>query len=226
MKTIYLMSSVVLALAGFTACNNSANDVAKQDAEKLNQYVDSVQDLKPVYTVENWTAINDGYNQRALESEKTMATLAADDKAKTEESKKKYEALKTKYEAQLKANEAAAMTAAPAGSDYRQVLRNKLFGEGKIGTDMKFTYVTADNILSVYKNFVNTVADNKKVYTREDWDEIKVLYEALDTRKNVVEKDLSSGDNLKIAGLKIKFVSILDTHRAGTKVTENADAKH
>lgn len=114
------------------------------------------------------------------------------------------------------------MTATP---DYRTSLRNKLFGEGKIGTDMKFDYVTGDNILSVYKNFVNTVADNKKLYTREDWDEINVLYEALDTRKNVVEKDLSSGDNLKIAGLKIRFASIMATHRGGTKVTENADAK-
>jgi hypothetical protein len=39
-------------------------------------------------------------------------------------------------------------------------------------------------------------------YTREDWDEIKVLYEALDTRKNTVEKDLASSDNMKIAGKK------------------------
>lgn len=222
MRTINVMSTIALSLVGFTACTNSANDVAKKDAENLDMYVDSVNDLKPVYTTENWTAINNGYQERVMQAEKATATLQAADKEKVEASKAKYAALKASYEAKIKENEAAAMTATP---DYRTSLRNKLFGEGKIGTDMKFDYVTGDNILSVYKNFVNTVADNKKLYTREDWDEINVLYEALDTRKNVVEKDLSSGDNLKIAGLKIKFASIMATHRGGTKVTENADAK-
>ncbi len=109
--------------------------------------------------------------------------------------------------------------------DFRQVLRNRLFGEGKIGNDMQFSFVTADNIHGIYKNFVNTVADNKNSYTREDWDEINVLYEALDTRKNAIEKDLATNDNLKIAALKIRFASIAATHRGGTKVKENSDAK-
>ena len=215
--------SAAIVLIGFTACSNSVNDQAKQDAENLNKYVDSVKGLKPVYTVENWTAINNGYQERAMKAEQTIATMEAADKTKADEAKEKYATLKANYEAKLKENEMAALS--PAVADYRQVLRNKLFGEGKIGSDMKFAFVTADNILSVYKNFVNTVADNKKVYTREDWDEINVLYEALDTRKNVVEKDLASGDNLKIAGLKIRFASVMATHRGGTKVTENADAK-
>ena len=215
--------SAAIVLIGFTACSNSANDQAKKDAENLNKYVDSVKGLKPVYTVENWTAINNGYQERAMKAEQTIATMEAADKTKADEAKEKYATLKANYEAKLKENEMAALS--PAVADYRQVLRNKLFGEGKIGSDMKFAFVTADNILSVYKNFVNTVADNKKVYTREDWDEINVLYEALDTRKNVVEKDLASGDNLKIAGLKIRFASVMATHRGGTKVTENADAK-
>ena len=90
---------------------------------------------------------------------------------------------------------------------------------------MKFEFVTAQNILGVYKNFVNTVADNKGNYTREDWDEIKVLYEALDTRKNAVEKDLASRDNMKIAGLKIRFATIKALHRGGTKSEENHDEK-
>ena len=65
----------------------------------------------------------------------------------------------------------------------------------------------------------------KNNYTREDWDEINVLYEALDTRKNAVEKDLKTSDNLKIAGLKIRYAAINSTHRGGTKVKENTEAK-
>ncbi len=222
MRTVYLMGSIAIAVTTFTACSSNSNDAAKNDAEKVGQYVDSVNALTPVYTEANWTAINNGYQERTAQAEKTSAMLAASDKEKLDASKEKYAALKVSYTAKIKDSEVAAMAATP---DYRMSLRNKLFGEGKVGTDMKFGFVTGENILSVYKSFVNTVADNKKVYTREDWDEIKVLYEALDTRKNVVEKELSGSDNMKIAGLKIRFASILDTHRAGTKVTENADAK-
>ncbi len=224
MTKINLMVTALITVAGFSACNSGATETAKQDAVNLNTYVDSVEGLAPVYTVANWSALDNGYQERALLAEKNLATLEAADKAKVEESKVKYAALKAKYEAKLKENEMKAKEAA-ATPDYRQVLRNRLFGEGKIGSDMKFGFVTANNIHDVYKSFVNTVADNKNNYTREDWDEIKVLYEALDTRKNAVEKDLSSRDNLKIAGLKIRFATIKATHRAGTKGEENEAAK-
>jgi hypothetical protein len=222
MKKINLMITAVIVVTGFTACKNAASEEAKQDAVNLNQYVDSVEGLTPVYTVANWSAVDNGYQERALRAEKTIAILEAADKTRVEESKAKYAKLKATYEVKLAANEAEVKMAT---TDYRQVLRNRLFGEGKIGADMKFEFVTASNVSGVYKNFVNTVADNKEKYTREDWDEIKVLYEALDTRKNAVEKDLSANDNLKIAGLKIRFASIKATERGGTKGAENEAAK-
>jgi hypothetical protein len=234
MKKINVMITAAIAITAFTACNTPANQQAKQDAENLNQYVDSVDKLTPVYTTGNWSAVDNGYQERAMKAENAAASLEAADKEKVAAANAKYAALKVSYEAKIKEQEEAAKMKkdqAPATNpmntapDYRMALRNRLFGEGKIGADMKFDFVTAGNILSVYKNFVNTVADNRDKYSREDWDEIKVLYEALDTRKNTVEKDLAGGDNLKIAGLKIKFVAIKATNRGGTKATENEKAK-
>lgn len=227
MRKINLLISAAIVLAGFTACNNETKEDGKKESANLTSYVDSVENLTPVYTTANWSALDNGYQERALSAERTIGTMEAADKEKLEASKLKYAALKAKYEAKLKEAEMEPKTTSPVSTapDYRQVLRNRLFGEGKIGTDMKFGFVTADNILGVYKNFVNTVDDNKSSYTREDWDEIKVLYEALDTRKNAVEKDMKGSDNMKIAGLKIKFAAIKATHRGGTKGEENAKAK-
>ena len=223
-KTKLLIAAAIVSV-GFTACN-SENKEAKQDAEILNMYVDSVENATPVYTVANWTAINDGYQERALKAEKNLAALSEAEKAKADASKARYEALKAKYELAIKEQEMkAAMQPANTAPNFRKVLRDRLFGEGKIGDDMQFAFVTGDNILGIYKNFVDVVADNKNTYSREDWDEINVLYEALDNRKNAVEKDLKTADNLKIAGLKIRFASIAATHRGGTKVKENAEAK-
>lgn len=227
-KTKLLIAAAIVSV-GFTACNNE-NKEAKQDAEVLNLYVDSVENATPVYTTENWTAIDNGYQERAMKAEKNLAALSAEEKAKADASKAKYEALKAKYELAIKEQQ---MKAAPlpgtqpnSAPNFRKVLRDRLFGEGKIGDDMQFAFVTADNILPIYKNFVDVVDENKSKYTREDWDEINVLYEALDTRKNTVEKEgLKAADNLKIAGLKIRYAAINATHRGGTKVKENADAK-
>ncbi len=221
-KTKLMIAAAIVSI-GFTACNN-ANDTAKHDAEALTLYVDSVDNLTPIYTTESWTVIDNGYQTRVTLAEKNIATLNEAEKAKADASKAKYEALKVKYELQIKENEAKAALAAST-PNFRTVLRDKLFGQGKVGDDMNFLYVTGDNIRGIYQNFVDVVAENKNNYSREDWDEINVLYEALDTRKNVVEKDLATRDNIKIAGLKIRYASIAATHRGGTKVAENADAK-
>ena len=221
MKKIKLVIATAFLITGFISCKDSPT-IAQQDAINLNSYVDSVENLTPVYTAAYWADVDNGYQLRLTKTDNTMATLEASDKAKLEESKVQYAVLKTNYEIKIKESEATAVITQP---DYRQVLRNKLFGEGVIGSDMSFGFATANNLLSIYRNFVNTVDENKNIYTREDWDEIKVLYEALDTRKNTVEKELPDGDNTKIAGLKIKFSAIKATHRGGTKGEENKAAK-
>lgn len=248
MKKIKVMLVASIVIVGFTACKDSKNkDVAKQEAVNLNMYVDSLEKLTPIYTVGYWNSLDSIYQAKAIQAEMTTANLDAADKEKYDASKLKYAKMKADYEAKLVEQQSASntklketeialadeknkgkmttTTTVVVAPDYRQVLRNRLFGEGKIGTDMKFDYVNAQNILGIYKNFVNTVADNKKNYTREDWDEIKVLYEALDNRKNSVEKDLVSKDNNEIAGLKIRFASIKGVYRISAKSAENTDSK-
>jgi hypothetical protein len=91
---------------------------------------------------------------------------------------------------------------------------------------MNFNWVNKDNIHAVYQQFIHTAEDNKDSYSREDWDEIKLMYEALDSRKNTVEKEgLSSEDNRKIAGLKFKFAPMLKVNRMGAKSEEMKEAK-
>jgi len=222
MKVIKLLVLAAIVSTGFASCN-SASKNAQKEAEVLSIYVDSVDGLTPVYSAESWNLIDDGYRERVLVAEANTADLSADEKVKLEESKAKYENLKAKYELNIKEMESAAL--ASSKPNYKMLLRDRLFGEGKVGDDMKFLYVTGDNIRGVYENFVDQVADKKSDFTREDWDEINVLYEALDTRKNVVEPNLSSKDNMKIAGLKVRYASIAATHRGGTKVDENKEAK-
>lgn len=216
MKKTRNICLVALMAIGFVSCTNNKSE--KTSTIVLKEYVDSMNTANLDYTIENWATIDKGYQERANKAEAEKEKMSDDDKAALEASKQKYAELKAKYEAELAKN--------TAPIDPKTRLRNSLFGEGKVGQDMTFSFITADNLLNIYQTFVDAVDANRNEYSREDWDEIKVLYEALDTRKNKLEKDLATADNLKIATLKIKYASIYDTNRPGSKVRENSDAKN
>lgn len=216
MKKIVLMLSCA-AMISFVACEKK-NDEATVTRKELRDYVDSVKKADAEYSDTYWANVEAGYQTKAVKAE--AATMNnEEEKKKVEEAKADFEAYKAKYTEDLQKKKDEEVYA------KKKAFRDALFGEGKIGADISFAWVDAKNIRGVYENFVNVVDTNKDSYSREDWDEIKVLYEALDTRKNEVEKELSSKDNMAIAKQKVRFVAIKATNRPMAKAEENSDAK-
>ena len=227
MKNTKLALGIALLAIGFTSCKDDKTVMATKSVDAYVVYVDSLGNVSPEDAQGNWEGIDATYQMRSSEAEAALANMKdnAEAQARLDASRAKYEALKAKVEAQ-RAAAAVTTTATAVGTSGKQSLRNALFGEGKIGDDMNFGWVTASNIHSVYQQFVNTVEANKDKYTREDWDEVKLMYEALDSRKNTVEKEgLSSEDNRKIAALKLKFSPMYTLNRMGAKAGEMKRAK-
>ncbi|TGD58017.1 DUF6565 domain-containing protein [Flavobacterium humi] len=224
MKKQNLILGAALIALGFVSCKDDKQAQAEKTVDTYVIYVDSLGNVPTSDAETNWEAIDAAYQSRTMDAEAALENLK--DKEKAQErinaSKAKYEELKAKLEAEkAKQNEVAAAALSP-----KQKMRNALFGEGKIGDDMNFDWVNAANIHGVYQQFVHTVEDNKDSYSREDWDEIKTMYEALDSRKNTVEKEgLSAEDNRKIAGLKLKFAPMYTVNRMGAKSEEMSKAK-
>lgn len=230
MKNTKLALGIALLAIGFTSCKDDKTVMATKSVDTYVMYVDSLGNVAPEDAQENWEGIDATYQMRSSEAEAALANMKdnAEAQARLDASRAKYEALKAKVEAQRAAAEVTTTATATgtSGVSGKQSLRNALFGEGKIGEDMNFAWVTAANIHGVYQQFVHTVENNKDKYTREDWDEVKVMYEALDSRKNTVEKEgLSGEDNRKIAGLKAKFGPMYTLNRMGAKAGEMKRAK-
>jgi len=207
---------IALIALGMSSCKDEKAEKAEKTVDSFVSYTDSIEGVNAKEAAENWEAIASSYETRMNDAEAALQDLkdrqAAEEKINT--SKAKYETVKANIKTQM------------ASMNPKQNLRNALFGEGRVGDDMNFSWVNKDNIHDVYQQFVHTAEDNKDSYSREDWDEIKLMYEALDSRKNTVEKEgLSSGDNIKIAGLKIKFAAMQKVNRVGAKSEEMADAK-
>ncbi len=215
MKKRNLFLGVALIAMGFTSCNDKKATQAEESVAAYADYVDSVGNIPADEARANWQAIDDSYQLKISNAEVALENLKDKEEAQARinESKAKYQALE------------AEMIAA-ANVNSKQVLRNALFGEGQIGDDMNFDWVNKDNILAVYDQFVTVADANKDAYSREDWDEVKLLYEGLDSRKNTVEKEgLTSEDNGKIASLKVKFGPMLKFNRIGAKSDEMQEAK-
>ncbi len=166
----------------FASCKDEKAVAAEKSVDTYVVYVDSISNIDKAEAKTNWQAIDDSYQIRVTEAELALENLKEREvaQARIDASKAKYEALKAQMVADMQAE---------AAVNSKQVLRNALFGEGKIGDDMNFDWVNKDNILAVYQQFVDTADANKDNYSREDWEEIKLMYEALDSRKNTVEKE-------------------------------------
>lgn len=219
MKKINLLLGAAVVAVSFTSCKSEAEKNAEVTFDRYEKYVDSVNNIAVADAQANWESIDATYNEQTSNAEAALVDAADKTNAenRVEKAKAKYAELKAKMEAKAAAN-------APA--DRKQALRDAYFGAGTIGEDMSFAWVNKDNILKVYNDFYNEFEENKDSYSREDFDEIKAMYEALDAHKNTVEKEgLSSSDNAKIAELKLKFAPKFKWERMGAKANENADAK-
>jgi hypothetical protein len=223
METRKLLLGMAVIALGFSSCKNEKEMKAEKSIETYIVYVDSLGNMDSASTKENWKSIQANYELKNAQAEIALSNVKDNIKAqeRINASRAKYEELRAKMDAKAEADKQVAIAANP-----KQRLRNALFGEGKVGDDMNFNWVNAKNILSVYQLFVDTAQKNKDSYTREDWDEVKLMYEALDSRKNTVEKEgLTSKDNRQISGLKLKFAPMYTLNRMGAKSAEMAKAK-
>jgi hypothetical protein len=221
MKNTKLFLGIAVVALGFASCKDEKEIQAQKTVDTYVMYVDSLGNASSLDADGNWLAIDADYKIRSVIADSAISNLK--DKIAAQErvdvSRAKYATLKAKIEAELATKKLAAL-------GPRQKLRNALFGEGKLGDDMNFSWVNKTNILSVYDAFFQSYKDNKSSFSREDYDEIKLMYEGLDSRKNTVEKEgLTSEDNGKIAAIKFKFAPMFKINRIGAKSSEMEKAK-
>lgn len=215
MKNLKVTFVLIASAIVFTACKNEQQEKAQKSLESYKEYIDSVGNVAEEKASENWETIEKKYANLKMDAESSLA--AAKDKVAFQmdfdNSSTKYEDYKNKVITEKEKKQ-------------RESLYIDLLGPNYQTDNLMFNWVNKNNILSVYENFVDTAQKNKDSYSREDWDQIKLIYEALDTRKNTVEKEgLSKSDNLKIAALKLKFSPMYILNRMGAKSEENAAAK-
>lgn len=218
MKNIKIIAVILTITLSVISCKKKEEKDAEANLEKYKMYIDSISKLAEKDAMANFEAIEVKNIQAKADAE--ISIEMSGDKEKLSEKLNKYSLQYDEFKNNILSEKAKMNT------NETSKIRITLLGNEAVGNDMKFEWVNKNNILKTYDNFVSTVQKNKEAYSREDWDEIKLLYEALDNRKNTVEKEgLSGEDNRKIAGLKLKFAPMYTLNRMGSKSEENSEAK-
>jgi hypothetical protein len=210
MKTTLPFFVLAPILFGVVACTGP-NRTAEKEVSELRQYVDSVKQNQLTYDQEEayWSSIDQYYTTRQERIDASAQELSLQAKAD-------YEKLKIEY-AELKENYASER----AKQNARFVFRNALFGDVSVNSDLQLTFMTSQNVASFYETFVTTVDNHKEEYSREEWDEITLLYKAMGNRYNELGDKVSKRDNQKIMGQKIKYVAIKALNRPVSQSEEN-----
>ena len=215
MKKIQIIITSGILFFAITSCKDIEKEQVSSSVDNYETYVDSITSLSYEEAQPNWDDIESTVEIRKREAENQIQRVEKKSDYQnqinlTSEKFVEYREtfLTTKQEKDLT-------------SDPSQALRNSLFKNQVIGSDLNFNSINKDNILNVYDYFVTTVINNRDSYSTEQWKEIKSLYEALDERKNVVEKEgLSNDDNLKIAALKLKFAPLYKIENLESKIED------
>jgi len=219
-----------MILVGMGSCVSKEKELADKRINELESFVDSLKMVTAEERQANWDDIVADYEAKQILANEALLNLEATDKTTSQEkvnaSNAKYAELKVTVISKNETEPAFVKNTKPQKLSASQLLRDRLFGSGKIGSDMNFNWVNKTNILSVYDTFFNSYKKNKSDFSREDYDEIKLMFEALDSRKNTVEKEgLSAEDNMKISSIKVKFLPMFKVNRVGAKSRENKESK-
>jgi hypothetical protein len=203
--TISIMSICALAILIFSACNERKS----KSYDDYRGYVITRVDSPDRYYDTEWDELERDYIAKKDKVEADVNNMS-------EEAKAEYRDLDTRW------NEFKA-----SYNDRRAKREMEKFQAILVPSDVSadFSNVTAERLLPVYTYFVDYVDNHKDDFTREQWGQVELVYERLDTRKNEVEKDLPKGDNTKIAAQKVRYSAIKTVNRPGTKPEENEEAK-
>lgn len=164
-----------MVFLGIVSCKNNEKELADKRIGELEVYVDSLKTVAVADMESNWDQIASDFDRKSSEANLALTNL---DEETRNTSQQKIDAARSSYDGFKVTVETKVAETKMIATNPNQMLRDCFFGAGKIGEDMNFSWVNKNNILNVYDAFFQSYKDNKENFTREDYDEIKLMYEA------------------------------------------------
>ena len=141
-KSVLQLGVLSIMLIGIVSCANKEKEEADKIIGELEIYIDSVSSLSAVDRQTNWDKISADYQTKNTSANEVLLNTEGNDKAiyqaKVDASNSKYDQIKVTI---ITSNDLESNNEDSKNISSSQLLRDRLFGAGKIGSDMSFDWV-------------------------------------------------------------------------------------
>lgn len=207
--TFGISSLVIIAMLMFVSCDNTQREL---DAE-VNEFDSWVEETGNDFeqgAEEGWQETEQAWNETQREYNEMVNNLEGKTAEMKEETRENYMQAKRDFE-QMQSEMEHEVTRRKGMAEIETVMMVEDPDEG-------LTNVTEENIVDVYRQFVNTVDNYKQQWTAQQWNVLEQYWDMLNNRKNEVEDQISGEENGEIAELKLKYAGLKTIHKTGAKL--------
>lgn len=189
----------------FVSCQQSHEKEIRNDLDQLESWLNERSEHIEHVSEQEWNKAQENYKNLQVEVENNFNQLS-------QETKDRYNALKNNFQKWQQEKNSEQEDTFEAGVDKE--LLNQL-----LGNYTNLSTVTALNAKSVYIAFMKNVRALHKTWDKSSWDRAQIIFSELNERKDEVDENIPTEDEIKITALQAEFHAL----KAGDKVSETVE---
>ncbi|MBC5774915.1 hypothetical protein H8S95_12635 [Pontibacter sp. KCTC 32443] len=189
-KRAYQLLSILFTVALLSSCSASKEAEVEDELGDFRTWVNQSTANIADRTEEDWQRAKEDFATRTRELDQKQENFS-------DELKQDYQNLKDEFN--------------KADEEYernRRAARLTEWEQKLLGTYADKTTITRDNVRQVYITFLENVRSQRSTWTNEDWEMAKLVMQSLNDRKDEVDEDLSTDDEVKIKALQMEFTTL------------------
>jgi len=204
MKILKLSIITFIIIIFIIACESEQKSIANRSVNTYHRYIDSIEKLDFYALFDNWENL-----ESQAERVRQNAQYSLEKLSDSLELQKKLNIITSRYDILISKVVIEKERFTASNDDNKLYL--SLFGSKFVDDQLALYWVNADNILSVYQNFLYNCLKTKKHYNLDDFKTIKLAFFALTDRKNeLIKEGLIETEVDKINVINRKFKEICD----------------
>lgn len=182
---------LVLLSYGFSGCTATREQEAEGDLNEFRSWVNTQTNNVAERTEEDWQRTKADFQRRTAELDQKQNKFS--DKLKAD-----YEELKAEFR---KRDEERGRVA-----ERRSELSK--WEKDLLGTYADMATINAENVHQAYVTFMDNVRSRREVWDNEDWEMAKMVLEELNDRKDEINDEITTEDEVKIKALQMEFTAL------------------
>lgn len=191
MKYLNFSSMIALLLFVFVSCTATREQEVEGEVNEFRSWVNMQTSRLSERTEEDWKQTKEEFRQRTAELDQKQDKLS--DRLKAD-----YQQIKEDFQERERERDQMAERRTQSMEWERELL----------GTYADAASVNAGNIRQAYITFLENVRSKRSNWDNEDWEMAKLVLEELNKRKDAVEGDISTEDEVKIKALQMEFTAL------------------